>query len=786
MTLDLRLAVPVVVAWVSVGALLAFPWLLPGVAIALWATVILLSCAAGLLAARRRGLVIGLALVLAAAALLVSVAAILSPHRQPDLLTEAAGAGRFVTASAVTTETLHPARGPFSVTLTSVSVGRKSLKVDIPVMVFGGTPTVTAPGEDSTVGISSTIRLAGTMAQTDPADDIAFLFFASPEPTIASRPPWFIDWANGLRARFRDAAATLPGSGGELLPGLAIGDTSRVGAPLDSAMKATSLSHLTAVSGANCAVVIALIMLAGASLGIPRGWRVTTSVIVLLGFVVLVTPEPSVLRAAVMATIVLVSMVGGRPVRGVPTLALAVLILLAIDPWLSRSYGFILSVLATAGLLVLSGPLTRVLNRWLPFALSAMLAIPLAAQLACQPVLILLNPTIPVFGVVANVLAEPAAPVATVLGLVACLLLPLLPSVGQFVAQLAWVPSAWIAAVAQFFAGLPMNSIPWAAGAIGVIATGVVTVLGLVVLLRSNDRGRGVRRIASIALAIVLVGYLGIAGGEKLRGQLSRPADWQIAACDIGQGDAVLVRSLDQVALIDTGPDPGLLVKCLDTLGIDRVNLLILTHYDLDHLGGTAAVFGRVDRAMIGPPDGDKGEKIVTQLTEGGAMVEQVSRGLSGRLGELRWEILWPRERLGSVEPGNDASMAVRFSGVEACVTGCLTSIFLADLGDQPQALMAAANRIGQVDVVKVAHHGSADQNERLYAKLQATVGVISVGIGNSYGHPTDRLLGILGGNGTLATRTDLEGMILLSPRPDGTVIVWTERPLPAGKLTAR
>ena len=785
MRLDLRLAVPVLVAWVTVGLLIAEPRLLGGAAIGLWVAAGL-GCGGAMLARGRvRALALGLLTVVAATAMLVSVAAVRAPARQPAVLLEAADAGRFVTATAVTGQTIvgEPAmavtgaapRAPFAATLRSVRVGVRTIDVDLPVTVFADTGTGA-----TTLGIGTTLRLSGTLATTDPADDVAFRFFASRAPTVVDPPPWYLDWANGLRQRFREAASVLPGAGGDLLPGLAIGDTSAVGASLDSAMKVTSLSHLTAVSGANCAVVIALMMLVGAALGIPRGWRVAASVATLVGFVVLVTPEPSVLRAAVMATLVLGAMVGGRPMRGVPTLALASLLLLANDPWLSRSYGFLLSVLATGGLLVLSGPLSRVLARRLPVWLAVMLAVPLAAQLACQPVLILLNPSIPTFGVVANVLAEPAAPAATVLGLVSCVLLPALPAVGGFVAWLAWLPSAWIASVAAFFAGLPGAAIPWARGALGVVSTAGVIALGLVVLF---VRRGGIRSAASGALALVLAGSAGIAVGGAVRQQLSRPGDWQIAVCDVGQGDAVLVRSLGQVALVDTGREPKLLRACLDSLGIGRIDLLVLTHWDMDHVGGTSAVFGRVTRAMIGPTDGSPASAIGRQLADHGAAVSQASQGFTGRLGDLGWEVLWPKAHLGTVKPGNDASVTVRFAGVADCAAGCLSAIFLGDLGDRPQALMMAANRIGRVDVVKVAHHGSADQNPRLYAALHAVVGVIGVGIDNGYGHPTAALLGILADNGTLATRTDLEGMTLLSPRRDGSVKVWTEQPLPAAKL---
>ena len=773
---------PVVVAWVTVGLLLGLPSMLSAAAFLLWAAGVLIVLVALVLRGRGRAVLGSVVVTLAAAALLVSAAAVRAPDRQPAALVEAAQAGRYVTATATVTQTVQSAgeapasgqrQGMFSATLVSVTLRGANKPVDIPVTVFADHPR-------KSIGIGATITVAGTLSATDPTDNVAFRLFAARGVRVDAGAPWFLDWANVLRTGFRDAATALPGDGGDLLPGLAIGDTSAVGLPLDAAMKATSLSHLTAVSGANCAVVIALVMLAGSALVLPRAVRVVVSVGVLLGFVVLVTPEPSVLRAAVMAALVLVALARGRPVRGIPTLALASLVLLANDPWLSHNYGFILSVLATGGLLVFAGPLARVMSRVMPLWLAAVLSIPLAAQLACQPVLILLNPSIPTYGVVANVLAEPAAPVATVLGLIACVVLPVLPAVGQGIAVLAWLPAAWIAAVASFFAGLPGAALPWAQGALGVASIAVVTVLLLmVVLLR---RGRGVRRIASVVLALVLVAVGGVAAGGELRQRLSRPGEWQIAACDIGQGDAVVVRSLGQVALIDTGRDPKLLRRCLDDLGIGRIDLLVLTHWDIDHVGGTSAVFGRVTRAMIGPTDDSPAAAIGRQLADNGAAVSEVSQGLTGVLGELGWEVLWPRARLGSLAPGNDASVTMRFTPIGACTTGCLSSIFLGDLGKRPQTLMMAANRIGPVDVVKVAHHGSADQNPALYAALHATVGIIGVGSDNGYGHPTDLLLAILAENRTSPTRTDLEGMALLAPAPGGGVTVWTEQPMPAGK----
>jgi competence protein ComEC len=242
-TVDLRLAVPAAVAWVSVGALIGAPQLLSGAAMVLWGAAILILPVTLAVRGRCRVVLVGLVVVLTATALLVSVAAVRAPERRPEVLLEAADAGRFVTATAVLTQTVQVIRNDsvrqvmFSATLEAVTFGARTLTVDTPVMVFADLPA-------ATIGIGTTVTLAGTLSATDAADEVAFRLFAARGVRVESVAPWYLDWANGLRARFRDAAGALPGDGGDLLPGLAIGDTSAVGKPLDAAMKATSLVRL--------------------------------------------------------------------------------------------------------------------------------------------------------------------------------------------------------------------------------------------------------------------------------------------------------------------------------------------------------------------------------------------------------------------------------------------------------------------------------------------------------------------------------------------------------------
>jgi competence protein ComEC len=237
----------------------------------------------------------------------------------------------------------------------------------------------------------------------------------------------------------------------------------------------------------------------------------------------------------------------------------------------------------------------------------------------------------------------------------------------------------------------------------------------------------------------------------------------------------MLVRSLEQVALIDTGPDPGRLEFCLSTLGVNRIDLLVLTHFDLDHVGGVDAVSGRVDNVLVGPSAGEGDDRIVEVLADGGAVVDQVARGDSGVLGDLGWRVLWPPQRGAGVEPGNDASVAVAFTPDAQCAGGCVASIFLGDLGAESQSRMSGAVALGEVDVVKVSHHGSRDQDAHLYERLRARVGLIGVGADNDYGHPTEQTLNLLKSTGTEAVRTDRSGLALISLR-DGELLLWTER----------
>jgi competence protein ComEC len=449
----------------------------------------------------------------------------------------------------------------------------------------------------------------------------------------------------------------------------------------------------------------------------------------------------------------------------VPLLAVAVLVLLLWNPWWAIEFGFILSVSATAGLLLFSLPLAIKLAQWMPYWCALAITVPLSAQLLCQPFIILLAPTLPTYGVLANIIAGPAAPLATILGLVACLIAIPLPWLAHVVMWCAWIPAQWIGSAAQSISHFPYPSIPWVSGVLGATIAATLSILFLVALLTKTT---WLRTTSIFILLTSMLSWLCVVAVGSLRDSARIPDGWAIAVCDVGQGDAIFLASEKSIALIDTGPQPDRLERCLSRLGISHIDLLVLTHFDKDHVGGLEAVIGKVSHAIVGSPENLEDELLLEDLGSGGAELTKGEAGLHGALAAAKWQVLWPDAHHPQMQLGNPGSVTlmVSFPG--------FTSLFLGDHGKQSQLALMQTISLPHIDVVKVAHHGSADQSMTLYERIHPSVGLFSVGQENDYGHPRKEILDELHGLGALIPRTDEDGMIMVIPEPQG-ISVWKE-----------
>jgi len=528
-------------------------------------------------------------------------------------------------------------------------------------------------------------------------------------------------WAKSLD-RIRDGlrAASGTGDSGALIPGMVLGDTSLQSATFKNEMRRSGLTHLVAVSGANFGIVSTFILYLMQFIFRKIPLRLGATAVFLVAFIALVRPSPSVLRAAAMAAVLLVAQGSHRGRDSLPALGFAIAAVVVADPWQVRDPGFALSVLATAGLLIAAPHLVEKFSSVMPKPLALVIATPLAATLFCAPVIVAISGQLSLMSIVANVLAAPAVAPITIVGFVAGLISPVLPSLSQLLLWCIKPLAAWIAWIASVIS--KYSVITFATGARGFFIIAGVLALGYFLN----------RKIVITALLIL------IAVSWLLRFPGS---DWQIANCDVGQGDSMVVNLGDHRAIvIDTGPDPIAEDRCLHQLGIKKIELLILTHIHADHVGGV---------------EGAIRDRTVVTRWFGNVHAGTHATFASDR-GPITIEVLWPQGQWADEQTSdpNNSSIAVFLRTADF-------SLFAG--GDmEPLTQAQIAPLVGRVDIYKVCHHGSRFQDESFTRTLSPTISVISVGAGNSYGHPAPQTIQSLTRLGSRVLRTDLDGAIAI------------------------
>ncbi len=601
-----------------------------------------------------------------------------------------------------------------------------------------------------------------TMAKT-----AALLWIRSP-PQILTRPNLIERWAGRVRAGLSRSAESLPTDPRGLLPGLVIGDTSQVPRSLDADMRTTGLTHLVAVSGANLAIVAALTGALLRQARISYRFRPFITGLSIVLFVVIVRPQPSVLRAGAMACVVLVATAFGIKSAAVPALAAAIFLLLLIDPTQAVSYGFALSVFATAGLLLIAPRWRIALARFMPSWLAEAIAVPLAAQAMCAPLIVALSGQVSIVAVPANALAGPLVAPATVLGLSAALVSQFSGVLASALAHLAAVPTLAISGIAHRFAGLPFAAMAWPKSLIGVLSLALIT-LAIVAVAGRAARSRMLLMVSFAALLALLMPSLWHPGWP--------PKDWTLITCNVGQGDG-LVLNLERgrAVVIDAGPDPRLIDGCLTELKITEVPLVILTHDHADHVEGLPGVLSgrKVGAIWLTPLDEPRGEYLRVLDWAKKVPVLQVGAGIRLELKPYLLETLWPNEAEDSPNNSSIATLITkRMPGAQPL------RLFLGgDLEQPAQSRLLASWQAHpewggtHIDILKVSHHGSANQDPEFLAALRPRVAVVSVGTGNRYGHPARSTIATLERLGVHVVRTDETGSIALGQRGADLVVV--------------
>ncbi|MFL6055764.1 MAG: ComEC/Rec2 family competence protein [Actinoallomurus sp.] len=622
---------------------------------------------------------------------------------------------------------------------------------------------------------SQRVHLTARLVVPRRAELLAAVGLVRGPPVLSGRPSPQQRWASTIRSRLRTAAGRLPADQRGVLPGLVDGDTSLLDPDLADAFTKAGLTHLMAVSGENLSLLIGAVLMVGRVTGLGRRAVPLLAGVTIFGFVLVARPSPSVLRAAVMGSVALLAVVTGRERRGVPALCAAVLVLVLLDPGLARSYGFALSALATAGILLLGPAWRRCLARSLPRrvpgriprrlagAVAEPLAVAAAAHVACAPILVLLDGEVSLVAVPANLLAAPAVGPATLLGVLAAAVAPVSLPVARLIVVPAGLAVGWITGVARLCARAPYAAVAWPAGAAGAALLMVVCGVGALILRRP-----GARRVAAAALAgvsIVAVTAHACAPGWP-------PHGWLFVTCDVGQGDGlVLAAGPDRAVVVDAGPDPRSMDRCLRALRIRAVPLLVLTHPHADHVGGVPGVLrGRAVGTVLISPDSEGEERRL--LT--GRRVLPAGIGDVWTVGPLTLRVFGPLSTLpvSTRDPGTEVNNA---SVVMFAQWPGLTVLLGGDVEIEAQQTLLAAG-VPHADILKVPHHGSSHQDPAFLAAVHARIAVTSVGAGNDYGHPAPSTMALLTRLHLRGYRTDRDGDVAVVRSGDGPAVV-TRRP---------
>ncbi len=556
--------------------------------------------------------------------------------------------------------------------------------------------------------------------------------------------------ADRLRATVaRSMAPGLEGERRAVVAGVVLGEDEGLEEELRDRFRASGLYHLLAVSGQNVAYVVGGMILLAWALGFPRWAGEVGAIGAVLAYVLAVGWQPSVVRAGVAGALASLAWLASRPRDRWYFLLVGAAVLLSWNPYSLLEPGFQLSFAAVAAIFVLVPRLDRRLEGYpLPRRLAEVIAVSGACGAATAPIVWLHFGAVPVYSVLANALAAPVVAPLLGLALAAAALAPVLP--GAAVA-LAWANgwlAAYLAACARFVGGLPYAEAT-SRGALALLAA-VVLLLVFAVYVRP-PRGRRTAAVLALALGIVVVWRSAPSDAP------TPPSGLRLTFLDVGQGDGILLQVPEGAVLVDQGPPEADVAEQLRRLGVRRLLALVLTHPQRDHVGGAADVLQRLDVGFVLDPripvPSREQQEALAEARRRQVPIVAARAGASYRVGRLRLRVLSPDDAGSPADDPNDHAVVVLASYGETDV------LLTADAeGDVTVPL-----RPPPVEILKVAHHGSADPRlAELLALTRPRIAVVSVGE-NDYGHPAPSILATLEAtSGLTVYRTDRDGRVTI------------------------
>lgn len=530
------------------------------------------------------------------------------------------------------------------------------------------------------------------------------------------------------------------------------------------AYKSCGLAHLIAVSGAHLAIIAMMLGIVSRALRVPRALSIALCSIFLLAYLVFAGMPISGMRAVTMVLLSYSSWVFSRRAASLNACALCLIAFIAADPPVALSASLFLSAASTIGIILFMPLISSLLPGSAPLARSLVvdpLALTLSSNIVTLPYSMALFSQLPLISLVANIIAAPLFMLACISGVLATMLALIVPALAPLVYALASACAYPLDAAVDLLASLPYASIPVS---FDVTMMLVVTGILVCVLWFSWPYLTRKRVLCASALCVLVVAFAVF----SLRAPLG--ATDEVVMLDVGQGDSFLIRSGGRQILIDTGNKDNELREALGRYGVYDLDAVLVTHPDDDHCGSLPSLAGyvNIDRILISDVVASCGcEKCASFREEATRLrsahgIRSLAVGDRIELGSMALMVLWPLEE--TDEGGNGDSLVVLLEAdCDQDGSSDWRFLFTGDAEMDEIGMLCDSGACGNIDVLKVGHHGSrVCLDADLAALLDPEIALISVGAYNRYGHPSDEALEALAEADASVLRTDEEGCVEL------------------------